>query len=310
MGLPRSGTTLLQRVLSSHPEITSVAEPWLLLPLLAGFNASTTRSVYGHKALEQALDDLKVEAKNFQPEYDKHVRSFINAIYTPLRGAKKYFLDKTPRYYLIAEELHRLFPEAKFIYLFRNPIDVYDSEIETFFSNHLDRLSTGYLDLENGLNLLCKPFENVVHQHVLKVTYEDFCTNSHSTVERICDYLEIDMRKEMLTQYQQVQFSGRFGDPKRDKSNGISHSHSQQPLSQVRRRIYKSWLENISDLTWRVAGYKREELFFQLENRPVAGLREQFRDYRALNYFLRKLRITQNLQMDMGLKNQYGSIFY
>ena len=32
--LPRAGSTLLQRVLMGHPEIASIAEPWLLLPLM------------------------------------------------------------------------------------------------------------------------------------------------------------------------------------------------------------------------------------------------------------------------------------
>ena len=43
-----------------------------------------------------------------------------------------YFLDKTPRYYLILKELEQVFPDAKFIFLFRNPVQIYASMLSTW----------------------------------------------------------------------------------------------------------------------------------------------------------------------------------
>ena len=43
-----------------------------------------------------------------------------------------YFLDKTPRYYWILNEIHELFPEAKYIYLTRNPINVFSSTMTSW----------------------------------------------------------------------------------------------------------------------------------------------------------------------------------
>jgi hypothetical protein len=309
LGLPRSGTTLLQRVLSAHPEVASLAEPWVLLPLVTCFDAQITRSVYGHNVLEKAIADLKIEAGRFQQQHDHHIRSFINEIYTPLRGNKKYFLDKTPRYYLIAEELHRLFPDAKFIYLFRNPIDIYDSVIETFREGRLYGLSFNYIDVTEGLNLLCKSFEQ--SRDALKVSYEDFCLDGESAVGQICNYLEIENRPEILTQFSQVEFSGKLVDPKHGLLDKVTKPRkAQQPISMIRRRLYAQWLGNISELAWEVSGYQRDNLLSQLERRPVAGIRQQVRELLDFASFARRRRLSRLSQRYLGKKSKYGDFFF
>lgn len=309
LGLPRSGTTLLQRVLSAHPEVASLAEPWVLLPLVTCFDAQITRSVYGHNVLEKAIVDLKVEAGRFQQQYDNHIRSFINEIYTPVRGNKKYFLDKTPRYYLIAEELHRLFPDAKFIYLFRNPIDIYDSVIETWYEGRLSKLAFNYLDVTEGLNFLCKPFEH--NRNALKINYEDFCADSALAVGQICEYLEIEYQPEILTQFSQVKFTGMLGDPKQGELDKVTNLRKpQQPISAIRRRLYAQWLRNISELAWGVSGYQRDNLLSQLESRPVAGIRQQITDRRDVASFVEQGRLSRLSRRYLGEKSKYGDFFF
>ena len=81
MGLPRSGTTLLQRVLASHSEVASIAEPWVLLPLISCFDEKISASTFGHKELKHALTDFNLEFPEFQSRYYEHVRIFITQIY-------------------------------------------------------------------------------------------------------------------------------------------------------------------------------------------------------------------------------------
>lgn len=309
LGLPRSGTTLLQRVLSAHPDVASVAEPWVLLPLVTCFDPDYTRSVYGQNNLEIAITDLKVEAGNFQHAYDNHVRTFINDIYTPLRGNKRYFLDKTPRYYLIADELHRLFPEAKFIYLFRNPIDIYDSIIETFFGGKLYQLSAHYFDLTEGVNLISKLWK-INSSNSLKINYEDFCTNGEDVIRQICKYLEIEYLPEILTQFSQVRFSGRSGDPKQGLLSKVLNSRKVLPISTIRRGLYAKWLEHISELAWEVSGYRRDELFAQLKASPSAGIRQQLDDLRAYISFYNDSKLARVNQKNIRRVNKYGNFFF
>ena len=64
---------------------------------------------------------------------------------------KYYFLDKTPRYYLIFALIARLISDAKFISLIRNPSEVTASFIETWGKGRL-RSHPYYVDLYRGLN--------------------------------------------------------------------------------------------------------------------------------------------------------------
>jgi len=280
-----------------------------LLPLVTCFNEDYTRSVYGHIVLERAIADLKAEAGNFQQACDDHIRSFINDIYAPLRGNRKYFLDKTPRYYLIAEDLHRLFPEAKFIYLFRNPLDIYDSVIEAFCNDNLRALPGHYMDVTEGFNLLCKSFERY-RNNAMGITYEDLCADSENIARKICGYLEIGYHPEMLTHFSEIRFSGTLGDRKRDQFNNIRHTQTLKPISAARRLLYANWLARTSVQTMSISGYRHEDLAEKLKSRPKASLLKQIDDLVALASFRRQSRLANRAMRFVGKQSRYGDFFF
>ena len=130
--LPRSGSTLLQRLLAGHPDIMTVSEPWLLLPFCYAVKPEGLFSEYNHGWAAKALNEFILGLPNQELDYYKVLNRFALALYG---GANKnnalYFLDKTPRYYLIIPQIVEIFPEAKFIFLFRNP-----SKYSALLSNH------------------------------------------------------------------------------------------------------------------------------------------------------------------------------
>ena len=69
---------------------------------------------------------------------------------------KTYFLDNTPRYYYIISELYSIFPNAKFIFLFRNPLDVVNSILNTWVKDDWYALSQYRDDLIKAPHLLQK----------------------------------------------------------------------------------------------------------------------------------------------------------
>lgn len=285
LGLPRSGTTLLQRILSVHPEIHSVAEPWLLLPLATCFDDKVNLSVYGHVSLKTALNDLKAEFPSFKEKYDEHVRLFTTKVYDDLRGLQKYFLDKTPRYYLIADELKRIFPSSKFIYLFRSPIEVFDSTIDTFCSDRLYRLPYYYYDMSRGLDLLTQSVGKGCKSHEMQINYEALCSSPEQLVKMICEFLDIEYGEALVSDYMKIKFKGQYGDPKRDMHKGITLSRdSSKPISFIRRRLYMRLIAGISDHALFVSGYERSDLVKQIAKRPVAPITRQFDD--LFGYFI------------------------
>jgi hypothetical protein len=52
------------------------------------------------------------------------VHDFGIDLYTRAAGEARYFLDKTPRYHYVVDDLFRVFPEAKTIFLWRNPLAI------------------------------------------------------------------------------------------------------------------------------------------------------------------------------------------
>ena len=304
MGLPRSGTTLLQRVLASHPEVASIAEPWLLLPLISCFDERMTSSVYGHYFLKQALTDFHLEYPAFQSEYDAHVRQFVTETYGKLSGNKKYFLDKTPRYYLIAEDLHRVFPESKFIYLLRNPLDVFDSTIETFCSDRLYKLAYCHTDLMHGLNLLCAPVAGG-KPNIHSLTYEEFCAESETALRKICDFLNVAYSPEMLQDFTKVAFTGKLGDPKRNRIQRVAKNERHKALSIIRRHLYMRWIHNIKAESWAASGYSRTEVLTQLRARPMAGLWRQFDD--VLGFVIFRITLFFGYKLILRFKKLRGT---
>ena len=124
--LPRSGSTLLQKIITSSNLVSSTSEPWLLLPLIYQEKKEGLISIYSHKKSNIALAEIKNKVSN----YDKLLADFVISIYSELSDDKSiYFLDKTPRYYLIIDDIVRIFPKAKFIFLFRNPLSQLTSKL-------------------------------------------------------------------------------------------------------------------------------------------------------------------------------------
>ena len=58
ISLPRSGSTLLQKMLMAHPEIDSCAEPWIMLPLIYSTKRVGIESEYGQRSTSIAVQSF------------------------------------------------------------------------------------------------------------------------------------------------------------------------------------------------------------------------------------------------------------
>ena len=113
LSLPRSGSTLVQRVLATHPEVATAAEPWVALPQLYATLGRGVYAEYGYGPSTRAIREFAEALPGRRDAYDEEVRAFLLRVYGLAGGDATYFLDKTPRYHLVAGELLTLCPTPR-----------------------------------------------------------------------------------------------------------------------------------------------------------------------------------------------------
>lgn len=260
--LPRAGSTLLQRILTSHTDICSSAEPWLLLPFLYIRKKSGMLSEYSHFSGYTALNEFVDGLPHKEDDYNESLREFVSQLYEKRCSNNEiYFIDKTPRYYLIIPEIVNLFPDAKFIFLFRNPAHVFSSIISTFGKGRLNKLHGYQIDIKSGADELAAGYD-LYKDKAYAVQYEDLIKEPDKYISEIFDYLEITTQSDVLTQFSQVKLPGSMGDPTGVKkyssiSTDSLHTWGDVIDSWVKKHVLLNFIKAISDDTFEKHGYSK-----------------------------------------------------
>jgi hypothetical protein len=218
LGLPRSGTTLLSIMLDNHPDVASPAEPWIMLALAELGRVSVRHpanaSVLGTAVARFAGPEGRVIAARAAARalYDTHLEA---------RG-KCILVDKTPRYWLIADFLIEVFPRARFIWLRRDPMDIAASYKSTWNIDLAATLQQGIdvpelLDLTLGLEWLTAFYKR--HRDAVHVVfYERLVAAPRDELGAVLRHIGIDAPLELLGSLTRLDAAKRapqsFGDEK------------------------------------------------------------------------------------------------
>jgi hypothetical protein len=196
---PRAGSTLTQLILGTHPDIHTVSEPWLMLHPIYALRSSGYQSDYDANLALGALTDFLRSLPDGEEAYFEGLRRMYGYLYNCALSisGKRFFLDKTPRYYSVIPELHHTFPKARFIILLRNPLAVLSSIIDMTRKTDSGTLKDYSHDLLDAPGLLLSGINHLGDRcHVLR--YETLVTNPKVTVKDMCTYLGVDFRFDML----------------------------------------------------------------------------------------------------------------
>jgi hypothetical protein len=236
--LPRSGSTLLQKILATSHEISTTSEPWLLLPFLHTLKKESggVFAEYNHNVTKRALGDLLEVVPNGSSIYKKGLHDFVLSIYQAAsEDDSRYFLDKTPRYHLICHELINIFPEAKFIFLWRNPLAILAS-ICSYFGNSKWRFHDFKIDLYDGFENLIEVYRDQ-NLNCFSIRFEDLISKPNEYLPSLFNYLEISFEEKFLTTFQNVPLQGKYG----DKSGRKNYSKlSSEPINKWRKQLCNS----------------------------------------------------------------------
>ena len=128
IGSPRSGTTMLMRMLNVHSEIYTRPEPHLLTPLAhLGFYDYVEKAPYDQFQAAQAVKAFVDDLPGREKDYIEGLRAYTDILYGRMLEptGKQYFLDKTPAYALILPFISTIYPRAKYVVLTRHPFAIF-----------------------------------------------------------------------------------------------------------------------------------------------------------------------------------------
>jgi len=274
MSLPRSGSTLLQRVLGAHPGISTSSETWLLLPLIYALREQGIYTEYGHRTARSAITSFCDHLPDGRKEYLDAVAALATSLYGRVSGSgSAYFLDKTPRYNLIVDELLEMFPATRPIVLWRNPLAVVAS-IEETWSRGQWRPYLHKVDLFEGLGRLIAAVAAQPSRFQV-VRYEDFVADPVVETDRLLEGLGLPSEPACVDQFSSVKLPGPVGDKvgitRYDRVSQQSLDRWKQTVtSPVRKQWCRRYLSWLGKERLELMGYDIEALTAELDAVPTS----------------------------------------
>jgi len=133
IGAPRSGTTLLARMLGAHSMVYQRAEPHLITPIAhLGYFGKVQKAPYDQNNVEQALREFVADLPRGEADYLDALRAYTDTMYARIMATapgKRLFLDKTPAYALVLPFLTKLYPKARYVVLTRHQLAILSSYV-------------------------------------------------------------------------------------------------------------------------------------------------------------------------------------
>jgi len=212
---PRSGSTLTQKIIGTHSKVYTRSEPWIMLNPLSQFKQDGSYEKYGKSLENIGVNDFYSELPNGKKDYLTGLSDMYLSLYDKYlqKENKQYFLDKTPRYYLIIDELVEVFPNAKFIFLKRNPLAVLSSIINTWHGDDWYQLSRHRADLIDAVDAMIDASQKYSKTGYVFL-YEDLLKKQTDTLNTVFNYIGIDFEEDVLNYNENNSEKWRFGDPK------------------------------------------------------------------------------------------------
>ena len=230
-----------------------------------------------------ALEDFYEVLPEGEETYIAALRKMASHLYNSVlsRSGKRYFLDKTPPYYLIIPELLRIFPKAHYIILYRNPLAVLSSIFRMRAPESewwkWGRLKNNESALFRALRMLLEG-EDLLGERGKVVHYEEFVKEPEKVSSELCDYLGIEFLPQMMAYRNNSHLMGRNGDPTNIHINekpvtDYIDKWKEMLVNPEGAALAKGYLDLLGPDLLRRIGYPREELNAMMSDNSGDGNR-------------------------------------
>jgi len=184
VGMPRSGTTLFERLLSSHPEVAGVGE-------LGFFSARCQEEAFGPSGQNLSAQEFAAFSKNKISEYAERFLKFL-----PQNASKAaHVVDSTPGNISQVGHIKLAFPNAHIIHSQRNPLD---TALSVYFRNFVEnsvRYANSMSDIVAVFHCharLMKHYEDNLGLDIQKARYEKTVADTPGEVSRLLGPIVVD----------------------------------------------------------------------------------------------------------------------
>ena len=280
IGAPRSGTTLLARILSAHTLIYGRAEPHLITPIAhLGYYGTVQKAPYDPINAEQAIRGFVADLPRREADYLDALRAYTDILYSRMLDTapgKRFFLDKTPAYALVLPFLTKLYPRSRYVVLTRNPLAVLASYAGSFFGGDYDVAVSHNPILQRYVPALAG-FLRAARVPAVHVKYEELVQDPEAHVRRVCEYLGVDFEPEMIEYGRSGESFEGLGDPTgveqhtRPMASSVDRWAGEIAASPQASRVALKVLDELDPADLAVLGFTREELRGQLDAARAAG---------------------------------------
>lgn len=189
VGMPRSGTTLVERMLDRLPGVRSSGELMDFKNLLAD-SARALQAGAAPRGLRETLERLDLDALG--REYERGAREAAH-------GAAV-FIDKMPVNFIYCGLIARALPKARILHLRRDPMDAGYAVFKTLFNQayFFSYEQTQLADYLACYHRLMAHWQRVLPGRILDVSYESLVSDTEHEARRVLEFCGLDWRPEVL----------------------------------------------------------------------------------------------------------------
>ncbi|MEW6981283.1 sulfotransferase [Colwelliaceae bacterium 6471] len=234
LGLPRTGSTLIERIISSHDDVYSAGElNDFALQMMAHAQKLTKTPPKTRTELVELTSQL--DFASLGEDYIKSTR--------PHTGQQSKFIDKLPLNSLYVGLIHCALPKAKLIYVKRNPLDTIYAIYKQLFTNgypfsyDLNELTEYYI----AHYQLMEHWKTVLPNVIYEVNYEDVVTDVAGQAKALLEYCQLDWQAQCL-EFHHNKAAATTASASQVRQGIYTSSagkwrHYQQELSAVKQRL-------------------------------------------------------------------------
>ncbi|MCX8064183.1 MAG: sulfotransferase [Candidatus Hydrogenedentes bacterium] len=286
VGLPRSGTTMLEHMLSSHSMIQGGPEPHILTPLAyLGVWDKVDKAPYDHILSAEAQKLFVQQLPNKEKDYWEACRAYCDVLYSrylQAKGNKKICLDKTPAYSLVLPFIAKVYPDAKYIILTRHPIATFSSFANSFFDGNY-KIAQAHNPILNRYIPVIADFLRKKEVDLFHIKYEDLVKEPEMWFEKICEFIDVPYEPEAIEygKMQDEEHKKGLGDPlgvkqhTRPTTSSLKKWVEELSSDPEKLKMMREIIERIADEDLEIFGYPKETIWKPLEDAKGIVVRQK-----------------------------------